>query len=163
MEKTLVVAKFLNDLFKNENGTDVYQMKMHKLMYFAQRESLMYNKEPLFDSEFEGWKYGPVLVEVRDAYKNNDEVLFSSALGKVSEDTENLLRSVYKRYGKVSSWNLSGLSHAELSWKSARKGLKANENGSNKLVLGCMRLDAERELRWRRQVESGLRKEGDLN
>ena len=71
MEKTLVVAKFLNDLFKNENGTDVDQMKMHKLMYFAQRESLMYNKEPLFDSEFEGWKYGPVLVEVRDAYKNN--------------------------------------------------------------------------------------------
>lgn len=47
--------------------------------------------------------------------------------------------------------------------KSARQGLKANENGSNKLALGCMRLDAERELRWRRQVESGLRKEGDLN
>ena len=68
MEKTLAVAKFFNELYKSENGTDMDQMRMHKMMYLAQRESLMYNKVLLFDAEFHGWKYGPVLVEVRSEY-----------------------------------------------------------------------------------------------
>ena len=52
MEKTLAVAKFFNELYKSENGTDMDQMRMHKMMYLAQRESLMYNKVLLFDAEF---------------------------------------------------------------------------------------------------------------
>ena len=53
MENTLSVSKSLNHLFKRENGTDMDQMRMHKMMYLAQRESLMYSGEPLFDSEFQ--------------------------------------------------------------------------------------------------------------
>ena len=34
---------------------------MHKLMYFIQRESLMYNNDILFNEDFLGWKFGPVL------------------------------------------------------------------------------------------------------
>ena len=41
---------------------------------------------------------------------------------------------------------LHGLSHDELSWKRARQGLKAHDNGDVELSMNAMRLDATREL-----------------
>lgn len=43
-------------------------MKLHKLLYLTQRESLAVTGEPMFTEKFEGWKYGPVCREVRNCY-----------------------------------------------------------------------------------------------
>lgn len=144
MENTLCVAKVLYDMYYEQKGVQMDEMKMHKLMYFSQRESLMYNNEPLFDGTFYGWKYGPVLKEVRSAYMT--EALFSDVKGEVSEKTKKLLKNVLERYGSLSSWKLSSLSHEEFSWKKARTGLKADDDGNVKLLLEAMRVDATREL-----------------
>ena len=144
MAETLAVAKFLNNVFKSEYGTDMDEMRMHKLMYFSQRESLMYNKSPLFDAEFHGWKYGPVLSEVRAEYKS--PVLFEGMAQELTEKEESLVKSVYDRYKSLSTWKLSSLSHGELSWKNSREGLAADEKGDVTLKLSDMRLDAAREL-----------------
>lgn len=144
MEKTMCVAKTLYDMYYEQSGVCMDEMKMHKLMYFAQRESLMYNNEPLFDGTFYGWKYGPVLKAVRSAYMSG--ALLSKSFEKVSDDTMKLLKSVLERYGSLSSWKLSSLSHEEFSWKKARKGLKAADDGDVELSLDAMRVDATREL-----------------
>lgn len=152
MEKTLSVAKMFNELFKTEYDVDMDEMRMHKMMYFAQRESLMYNKKPLFDGEFRGWKYGPVLVEVRSEYKTGE--MFQSAVDKLSEESKKMVTSVYQRYKGLSSWKLSSLSHGELSWKCSREGLNLDEDGNVKLKLSDMRVDAARELLKRKKTES---------
>lgn len=144
MEKTLSVAKFLNTLFMRENNRNMDQMRMHKMMYFAQRESLMRSNEPLFASEFQGWKFGPVLVEVRNEYATGN--MFANVSDCLKEETKQLLESVYQRYNPLSSWRLSSLSHGEVSWKSAREGLTPEENGAVTLKLADMRVDAMREL-----------------
>lgn len=144
MENTRCVAKALYDMYKEQNGTDMDEMKMHKLMYFAQRESLMYNKEPLFDGVFYGWKYGPVLKEVRDAYRCSN--YFEDVKDSVKEETKALLRNVLKMYGSLSSWKLSSLSHEEFSWKKSREGLNAADNGNVPLTLDAMKVDAVKEL-----------------
>lgn len=144
MEKTMCVAKALYDMYYEQSGVRMDEMKMHKLMYFAQRESLMYNNEPLFDGTFYGWKYGPVLKAVRSAYMS--DTLLSKSFEKVSDDTMKLLKSVLERYGSLSSWKLSSLSHEEFSWKKARKGLEAADDGDVELSLDAMRVDATREL-----------------
>lgn len=144
MEKTMCVAKALYDMYYEQSGVRMDEMKMHKLMYFAQRESLMYKNEPLFDGTFYGWKYGPVLKAVRNAYRSN--TLLSKSFEKVSDDTMKLLKSVLERYGSLSSWKLSSLSHEEFSWKKARKGLEAADDGDVELLLDAMRVDATREL-----------------
>lgn len=144
MEKTLCVAKALYDMYYAAKGVYMDEMKMHKLMYFSQRESLMYNNEPLLDGTFYGWKYGPVLKEVRSSYMTG--VLFSDVEGSVSEKTMELLKSVLERYGSLTSWKLSSLSHEEFAWKKARKGLKADDDGDVELLLDAMRVDATREL-----------------
>ena len=144
MEKTMCVAKALYDMYYEQSGVRMDEMKMHKLMYFAQRESLMYNNEPLFDGTFYGWKYGPVLKAVRSAYMS--DTLLSKSFEKVSDDTMKLLKSVLERYGSLSSWKLSSLSHEEFSWKKARKGLEAADDGDVELSLDAMRVDVTREL-----------------
>ena len=40
MEDTLYVAKALYDMYLEQTGVYMDEMKMHKLMYFSQRESL---------------------------------------------------------------------------------------------------------------------------
>lgn len=144
MEKTMCVARALYDMYYEQNGVYMDEMKMHKLMYFSQRESLMYNKEPLFNATFYGWKYGPVLTEVRSEFRLVNP--FSDVEGTVSEKTMELLKSVLNRYGSLSSWKLSSLSHEEFSWKKSRVGLEAGEDGNVELSLEAMKVDATKEL-----------------
>lgn len=144
MEKTMCVAKALYDMYYAQNGVCMDEMKMHKLMYLSQRESLMYYNMPLFDGTFYGWKYGPVLKEVRSAYKF--ETCFASVEECVSEATQKLLKNVLDRYGSLSSWKLSSLSHEEFSWKNARVGLASGEDGDVALSLEAMKVDATKEL-----------------
>ena len=143
MEKTMCVAKALYDMYYMQFGVYMDEMKMHKLMYFSQRESLMCYNHPLFDGTFYGWEYGPVLKEVRREYKF--ETFFVSAVEGVSETTQKLLKRVLDRYGSLSSWKLSSLSHEEFSWKKARAGLASGEDGDVALSLDAMKVDATKE------------------
>lgn len=144
MERTLCVAKALYDMYYEQNGKPMDEMKMHKLMYFAQRESLMCYNEPLFDGTFYGWKYGPVLKEVRGEY-HAYACPFKLVSGEVTEDTKVLLKNVLNRYGSLSSWKLSSLSHEEFSWKKARQGLASGDDGNVELSLEAMKVDATKE------------------
>lgn len=153
MENTMGVARALDSLYYEKNGKHMDEMRMHKLMYFAQRESLMYNKEPLFDATFYGWKYGPVLKEVRNQFKKDLNLEELTKLkDSVSDNTKKLLESVFDRYGSLSSWKLSALSHEEFSWKMARSGLNYEDNGDVPLSLNAMKVDAQRELVSRRRA-----------
>ncbi len=55
-------------------------------------------------------------------------------------------QEVIKMNIRLSSWQLSTLSHGEFSWKHSREGLDTDANGSVSLKLADMRLDAMREL-----------------
>ena len=114
MENTLSVAKVLYNSYYERFYHEMDQMKMHKLMYFLQRESLMQSGEVLFPDAFQGWRYGPVLTVVRNEYLKGNA--FSTVDDTVSKETKGLVDSVLSRYGNLSSWKLSSLSHSEFSW-----------------------------------------------
>lgn len=150
MEKALAVAKVFYDKYK-EQGEDMDEMKMHKLMYLAQREFLMdHTDEALFDGNFHGWKFGPVLNCVRKEYRKNKK-LFSNIDGTISDESMEIVNKVFKRYGSMSSWKLSTLSHGEFSWKASRAGLKIGENGNRKMKNSAIRIDALKELSERKK------------
>ena len=70
----------------------------------------------------------------------------------LTEEEKRLVESVFERYDSFDAWDLSSLSHEEFSWKQAREGLAPNENGSQKLSLRAMRVDAKREMLRRKGV-----------
>ena len=150
MAQTLAVAQYLNELHVKKHGCTMDQMKMHKMMYFSQRESLMISGNPLFDDDFEAWKYGPVLVNVRNEYLTGH--LFHGEYKELSDAEKKLAESVYRRYDEYDAWQLSTLSHAEYSWRQARKGLSNGEAGNEKMSLTAMKADATREFLRRKGV-----------
>ncbi len=141
MEKIINVAQYVFTAYKRISGEIIDEMKLHKLLYFAQRESLAITNEPLFEGQFEGWKYGPVCREIRNSI-TPDGIL--DADSDISEESKYIVNNVIAQYGALASWKLSELSHKEISWKNARIGLADGENGKVKLKLDDIRADARK-------------------
>lgn len=53
MEKALDVAQYIFLEYKKISGKVIDEMKLHKLLYLTQRESLAVTGEPMFAEEFE--------------------------------------------------------------------------------------------------------------
>jgi uncharacterized phage-associated protein len=52
-----------------DEGKFVTQMKLQKLVYFAQGYHLAKYNEPLIKENFEAWKFGPVVPEIYQDFK----------------------------------------------------------------------------------------------
>lgn len=133
------VASYICNRYMKENGKRIDEMKLHKLLYFAQRESIIQTGKPLFEEEFEAWKYGPVLKEIRNHYKNND---FNK---QYRNDSLNpIMDKVFSEYSRIFSWSLSMISHGEESWKRARVGIPEGENGNKRIPTRDIFIDARK-------------------
>ena len=151
MEKLLNVASYVFFRYQKEYGSVIDEMKFHKVMYFAQRESIILTDNLLFDGKFYGWKYGPILKEIRKMYKNNSFDCLNGLSCDSTEAFNNIMNSVFSNYVPKDSWTLSMISHNELSWKQARKGIPDNANGDVVLSNDDIRKDALR-VKFRREI-----------
>jgi uncharacterized phage-associated protein len=52
-----------------EEGSPLTQMKLQKMVYFAQGIHLILHDEPLIKENFQAWKYGPVVPAIYHDYK----------------------------------------------------------------------------------------------
>ena len=153
MHDMKTAASYLCGRYEEAYGQKIDEMKLHKLMYFVQRESLLRTGEPLFDAEFQGWRFGPVLPALREVYKANDFAPLEEL--ELGED-QATLDAVFDEYAETDSWNLSLLSHGEICWKRSRKGIAPHESSSNPIPLEDIRADADRMQKRRALLEQGL-------
>lgn len=109
-------AKYLIQRYEQESGSVMDEMKLHKLLYFTQRESFVLLGKPMFPDKFEAWKYGPVMRCLRKAHW---ECQASSVLPVDSEYIP-VLEDTLRRYAAMDSWSLSNISHGETSWQKAK-------------------------------------------
>lgn len=151
----MYVASYICHRYESKNNGCIDEMKLHKLLYFAQRESFVQRNEPLFQEVFYGWKYGPILKEIRNAYREN---MFISVIPvDVVERIQPIMDKVFEEYADKDSWSLSRLTHGEISWKNSRQGILDSENSDNPMSIKDIAKDAER-VRARRNslVQLGL-------
>lgn len=135
-------ASYIYSRYQEERNEVIDQMKLHKLLYLSQRESIIRIGEPMFSEKFAAWKYGPVIVKIRNLYKTGklNNLPTDAELSPFKESFD----YVFQNYAIESSWSLSLLTHGESSWRNARKGLKRDERCDNELELEDIRKDAER-------------------
>ena len=141
MERVLDVAQFIFDEYKKESGREIDEMKLHKLLYFSQRECLAVLNKPMFNECFQGWKYGPVCPVIRGNY--TEDGIYAETL-PVSDESAYIIKNVIAQYGFIESWKLSKMTHKEISWLNSRKGLKDGENGSEELLIDDIAIDAQK-------------------
>ena len=149
MEDLMNVASYICSRYFSEFNSKIDEMKLHKLLYFSQRESLIQNGEPLFDAVFYGWKYGPILKEIRSAYRENS--FYKTIPEAVVNRILPIMNKIFEEYAGKSSWSLSRLTHGELSWKKSREGIPDGANSDNPMDLNDIRIDADR-IRERREM-----------
>lgn len=142
MEKVKNVASYILNQYEEKFNSPIDEMKLHKLLYFAQRESFIQYNRPLFDGAFHAGKYGPVVLEVRGLFKEH------KLDGRLSEEfiknNESVFNKIWTYYAIKSSWSLSLLSHGEISWKNAREQMKDSESLYHEMSVNDIQKDAER-------------------
>lgn len=137
--KVIQVANYFLKLGRNQNK-EVTNKKLQKLLYFSQAWSVTLRDKILFKDNIEAWVHGPALPRIYNMfsrYGRDDlvKVVDASKLdisGLTSEEID-LLKAVWNVYGKYTGDDLEVLSHSELPWQNARKGLEPYE-GSNRVI-----------------------------
>ena len=142
MKDLKTVASYLATRYQAEYGEKIDEMKLQKLTYLAQRESLVRTDEPLFDAEIQGWRLGPVLPDLRTYYK--EETLTEVKPEELSEDERAALDAVFEEYAGRESLSLSRMTHGEICWRKSRKGIRPSESSNKTIPLDDIRLDAFR-------------------
>lgn len=94
---------------------DLTNMKINKLLYFAQGHYLSKYGKPLFQDTFEAWEHGPVVPAVYAKYKAyGDEPIKSydpDDIPDVSKDVDDILFGIARIYGTLTASALRNKTH----------------------------------------------------
>ncbi len=118
------VAKAFLKLSQPEVGDVLTNLKIQKLVYYAQGFSLAINNRPLFKEDILAWAHGPVVRELYDLYKVNgaSPIDVPDEDVKMSQEDLELISEVNKVYGQFSAWKLRDMTHQGAPWKETSQG-----------------------------------------
>lgn len=109
------VADFF--LLCTKHPKKITNMKLNKLVYYAQAWALVRLHRPLFPEGIEAWQHGPIVPQIYHKYASYGSSAIkrpesSDVLNKFEEEEAQLLFDVLREYDDLSAWQLSGMSHA---------------------------------------------------
>lgn len=118
MAKVFDVAQFFvglaNDQANNNQGDLMTNLRLQKLLYFAQGWHLARYGKPLFPDPIEAWTYGPVVPAVYNAYCQHGRNGIPGELPGVEAFTQEeyaLLLDVVREYDKYGTSSLVNMTH----------------------------------------------------
>jgi len=101
-------------------------LKLQKLVYYAQGLHLVINNTPLFSERILAWKYGPVVPDVYHEYKIHEaggipsDPTFNPS--SIDENTKEFLDEIYNVFGQFSAIRLMEIAHSDRCWEDAGIG-----------------------------------------
>ncbi len=119
------VAKYLIFLASQENKEKeregVTNLKLQKVLYFAQAYYLAKLGKPLFSEKLEAWEYGPVVPNVYHKFKyhRNKPIIIIVDRSTLSEADKEVLKKVWDAFGGYSASRLVDVVHSHTPWKEA--------------------------------------------
>ncbi|MGA2608025.1 MAG: type II toxin-antitoxin system antitoxin SocA domain-containing protein [Terriglobia bacterium] len=152
------VANYFLDLAKKDSK-NLDPMKIQKLVYFGHGWCLALKDAPLITERIEAWKYGPVIRELYNAFRDagsgpithpafevqfvGGKMIFRAPSISDQEDDGQvdkqfafeLLGEIWKVYGDFSAIQLSNLTHAEgTPWAKTWSPNRINSTISDELI-----------------------------
>ena len=124
----MTIASYFIAVDEQRDDADITQMKLHKLLYFAQANYLASTGARLFDSDVEAFTHGPVIEKVRPRFNQYGRQIIVSADDAVAhnaiEDSQELppdvvefLDAIWSRFGQLSAAALRELTHRDAPWR----------------------------------------------
>lgn len=103
----------------------ISNLKLQKLLYYAQGCVLALTGKPLFQEDIQAWEHGPVVPEIYRKYKEygRNDIEYDGDFDRdsIDSDINDILESVYNEFGQYSAWKLRNMTHEETPWKSTAK------------------------------------------
>lgn len=136
IEKTKVTPNDVAEFFlayANESGEQITNLKLQKLVYYAQAWHLANFHKPLFEADFQAWVHGPVIPELYRRYKERGsspiitELKIEDVRNRFDETTSEFLTEVASIYMPSGAYELELMTHIETPWINARKGFDADQ------------------------------------
>ncbi|NEQ88812.1 MAG: SocA family protein [Moorea sp. SIO2I5] len=141
---------FIRKSYDDGMEAEMTNMKLQKLLYYAQSLHLALYDEPLFDEEIQAWQRGPVCKTVYRVYNeyggkplpppNPD---FRS---NIPDDKIELLEETWEYFGGYHAYQLSNMTHGEFPWQKARKGLPSDARSTEPILREDMKALGEQKL-----------------
>lgn len=108
---------------QDQEEPDISNLKLLKLLYYAQGVSLAMNRVPLFAEPLEAWKHGPVVASVYHEYKKYGNGPIPCVRSpEIPERDRAALELAYGRWGQYSASALRTKTHNEAPWSEAFNG-----------------------------------------
>lgn len=121
------VAEFFIQVANQSEDDQMTNLKLNKLLYYAQGAYLARTGKPLFENRIEAWDLGPVVPEVYHKYKvcgknpiasEGDSVNLSS----FEEEEREVLFDVMRDFGQYTGARLVNLTHQpDAPWSKAKE------------------------------------------
>lgn len=115
------IAKSFLLLEDKNDGEGITNLKLQKLVYYAQGFYLALFDKPLFNEEIKAWKHGPVVPDLYQAYKEHVKDCLplpdDFSLEQLSKDEFELVEEMYRVFGQYTAWKLREMTHEEPPWK----------------------------------------------
>jgi len=111
-------------LFANKNGDLITNLKMQKLLYYAQAWYLVNYNRRLFGDNIEAWEFGPVIPSIYRKYSKYKASPIPYQIGgsiesKFKKHQINFLNEFFKVFSSLSATALVSMAHNEAPWKNA--------------------------------------------
>ncbi|MEO8892425.1 MAG: type II toxin-antitoxin system antitoxin SocA domain-containing protein [Coleofasciculaceae cyanobacterium] len=142
---------FIMKAYEDGIEAEMTNMKVQKLLYYAQCLHLALYDQPLFEEEIQAWRYGPVCPPAYRFYSNFEAkqlpVPSKESLLQLPKDKQELLEAIWGYFGGYHAYKLSDMTHGGFPWKKARRGLLPEASSIEPIflddmkALGCQKLD----------------------
>jgi len=111
----LDVANYFIQVSSQDDEPDLTNLKLQKLLYFAQGKYLAEFDKPLFEDNIEAWNYGPVVGAVYHQFKHCGPfpitAFDTNSVVNLADDKEQFLNQIWKKYAKYSAEYLVDITH----------------------------------------------------
>ena len=98
---------------------DLSNMKLNKLLYFAQGHCLKQTGHVLFDDTIEAWDHGTIIYDVYKKYQRFDNAPITAfdaeEAKKMPQEAITILIDTVREYGKYTAVALRNMTHAQKS------------------------------------------------
>lgn len=108
-----------------ERGEVLTNLKLQKLLYYAQAWYLALYDKPLFNEDFEAWVHGPVLPSQYQRFKTYTWQPITHTIEKPELPAKIAahLDQILSVFGTETAIALEAMAHSESPWRDARDGL----------------------------------------
>lgn len=134
---------FIVRAYEDGREAEMTNMKVQKLLYYAQSLHLALYDEPLLAEEIQAWRYGPVCPPAYKFYSEFEAkqlpIPGQEFLREIPGEKKQLLEEVWGYFGGYHAYLLSDMTHVEFPWKKARKGLSPEESSTEPISLEDMK------------------------